>query len=247
MNSDTPFDWGEHAVEPGIETRLQLGPLELAFTQESGEIRLLFNDPPWSRFVASDWNGRIRLSPLLPDRLVVVKPENEFWLLSGARARIYVRVPLMVRVEALGTRPRSLVDIPTEAMSDTWWGTPEEGELAYWLDTRARQDVQPGEFEEHLCICPLQLENSSLEELTVDRIALRVDYLSVYRDGTRLWSDETRVHFLGTDVESRIEMAGRPPAEAPEATRVTGPRLAMSRGFTARTFARIRSSLGGWL
>ena len=247
MNSDTPFDWGEHTVEPEIETSLRLGPLDLAFTQESGEIRLRIGDPLWSRFVPGEWDGRIRLSPLLPDRLVLVKPESDFWLLRGARARIYIRVPLTVRIEALGPHPLTLIDVPTEPMSDTWWGTPEEGELSYWLDTRARREVHSGEFEEHLCICPLELKNFSAEDLKVGRIALRVAYLSVYRDGTRLWSDETRVHYVGGDAESRIEMAGRPPAEAPEATRVTGPRLAMSRGFTARTFARIRSSLGGWL
>jgi hypothetical protein len=247
MNFDTPFDWGEHEVGAGIETSLRLGPLDLAFTQQSGEIRLRFGDPPWSRFVPGDWNGRIRLSPLLPDRLVVVKPESDFWLLREARARIYVRVPLILRVEALGARPMPLVEVPTEAMSDTWWGSPEEGELSYWLDTRARREVQPAEFEEHVCVCPLQLENSSAEDLKVDRIALRVDYLSVYQEGTRLWSDETRVHYLGDDAESRIEMSGKPPREAPEATRITGPRLSMSRGFTGRTFARIRSSLGGWL
>lgn len=247
MSFDTPFDWGEHEVETGIEKTLRLGPLALAFTQASGEIRLRFGDEAWSRFVPGDWNGKIGLTPLFPDRLVVVKPESDFWLLRGARARIYVRVPLTVRVEARGPRPMALVDVPTDPMSDTWWGSPQEGELAYWLDTRARREMAPGEFEEHLCVCPLQLQNSSAEDLVVDRIALRVDYLSVYRDGTRLWSDETRVHYLGADAESRIEMSGRPPSEAPEAERVTGPRVAIARGFTARTFARIRSSIGSWL
>lgn len=247
MSIDTPFDWGDHEVLEGVEHSLRLGPLELGFTRASDELRLRFGDPPWARWVPKQWTGWIRLAPVFPDRLVVVKPESDFWLQRGARARVFLRIPLQVRVEALGPTAVPLIDVPTEAMSDTWWGSPEAGELSYWLDTRARRRVLDDEFEEHLCVCPLQLENSSGEDLNVDRIALRVEYLSIYRDGQRLLADETRVRYMGDDAESRIEMAGHAPAEAPEAPRISAPRSPMSRGFTAKTFARLRSSLGGWL
>ncbi len=247
MTRDTPFDWGEHDVADGAEHTLCLGPLAVEFTRARDELRLRFGGPRWARWVPDRWNGAIRLSPVFPDRMVVVKPESDFWLLRGARARVFLRIPMQVRVEALGATPIRLVDVPTEAMSDTWWGSPEEGELAYWLDTRARREILAAEFEEHLCICPLQLENSSSEDLNVDRISLRVEYLSVFQDGTRLLSDETRVRYMGDAAESRIEMSGHAPAEAPDATLVSAPRRPMSRGFTARTFARLRSSLGGWL
>jgi hypothetical protein len=96
-------------------------------------------------------------------------------------------------------------------------------------------------------VCPLQLENASRDELHVDRIALRVAHLSVFRQGQRLWADETRVRYLGEDAGSRIDMSGKPPAEAPDAERLTPPDDPLSRGFTGRTFARLRSSIGGWL
>lgn len=253
MNADTPFDWGEHDVPEDGERELRLGPLRLRFTSVSGEIRIAHDrdgsdaEPVWARWAPAAWSGRIRLTPVLPDRPVVVKPDAEFRLLRDARARIYVRVPLQVHVEALCASPRSLLRVPTSVLSDTWWGTPEEGELGYWLDTRARREIRDEDFEEHLCVCPLHLENVSKDDLVVDRIALRVAFLSVFRQGTRLWADETRVRYLGDEAGSRLDMSGRPPADAPDAVRMTPPDEAMARGFTARTFARLRSSIGEWL
>ncbi len=253
MNFDTPFDWGDHAVPESGEHVLGLGPLRLWFTRQSGEIRIAYDypddtdEPVWARWAPAAWSGQIRLTPMLPDRLVVVKPESPFRLLPAARARIYVRVPLQVEIQALGGTPESLLRIPTQVLSDTWWGTPEEGELGYWLDTRARREMPDEDFEEHLCVCPIQLENNARDALHIDRIALRVAHLSVFRHETHLWSDETRVRYLGEAGGSRLDMSSRPPAEAPSATRITPPERPMARGLTARTFARIRSSIGGWL
>lgn len=250
MSDDSTTVWGDYDVE-GRPRTLRLGSLRLTIASAAGEIRMAWahddRPPEWTRWAAGQWSGRIGLTPVHPDRLVVVKPEREFRLLRGARARIYLRVPLHVQVEALGLSPRTLVTIPTDPLADTWWGTSLEGELGYWLDTRARRAIQDDEFLEHLCICPIQLENDSPDHLLVDRIALRVAHLSVYRDGTRLWADETRVRYLGEEAWSRIEMSGNAPTEAPESERVAPPVLPLPRGFTARTFARLKSSLEGWL
>jgi hypothetical protein len=252
MDRDTPFDWGEHPLEEGTEFGLQLGPLRLRFARRSGEIRIAHHradatdqEPEWSRWAPMpDWGGVLRLQPAFPDRLVVVKPDQHFWMMRGARARLYLRVPLHVVVEAVGPQPRSLLRVPTMVLTDTWWGTSQEGELGYGLDTRGRRELQDDEFEEHLGICPLHLENPSEDDLHVDRIALRVAHLSLYRQGHRLWADPTRVRYQGADAGSLIDMSGRPPEEAPDAEHLADPEEPMTRGFTARTFARLRSSIG---
>lgn len=251
---DTSFDWGEHPVPDDGIARLSVGPLELRFTQRASEIRLSLartgerGEPRWRRWAATDgWNGRIRLSPTLPDRTVVVKPDDEFSLMREARARIFVRVPLSVRVEALGDRSTALLTVPTVILSDTWWGTQDEGELCYFLDTKARRRVQDEDFAEHLCICPLELRNRSQDDLLVTRIALRTRYLTVYRDGDQIWADETRVGYRGEVEGSSLEVAGTPPAEAGEPVLMSAPLEPMDRGFSARTFALLKHSLGGWI
>lgn len=253
-DDDTPFDWGIHTVPDDRAKVLRFGPLEVHFTRRAGEVRLAIrrdgNDAAlrWSRWApAPDWDGRLELKPMLPNRPLVVRPEDEFRLMNGAEARIFVRVPLVVRVEAPGPSARTLQDIPTVVLSDTWWGTPEEGELCYDLDTRARRTMEPKDFLEHACACPVQLVNGSRGELLVSRIALRPTYLSLYRDGDRLWSDLTTVRYRGEEEGSALDVSGQPPREAREPVLLTPAAETMGRGFSARTFHRLRSSLGGWI
>lgn len=254
MSDDTAFDWGTHDVPEDRARSLRFGPLQLHFIRQAGELRLAAHrdDEPgdlrWSRWAPGpDWDGRLALSPGFPDRPVVVKPEDEFWLMKGARARIFVRVPMVVRVAALGPAPRVFTEIPTQVLSDTWWGNPEEGDYCYFLDTNARRALADEHFLEHLCACPLELVNRSPDDLLVTRIALRTAYLSIYQDGTHLWSDVTTVLYRGEEEGSDLEVSGSPPQQAGAPVLLTAPERTLGRAFSARTFARIRSTLGGWI
>ena len=256
MKDDTPFDWGIHSLPEEGRLALALGPLELEIRRTAGEIRIAHHRPgdprrerdsKWIRWVpAADWSGELALTPAFPNRPVVVRPDNEFWLTQGSQARIYLRMPLEVEIEALGPHRATLLRIPTRVLSDTWWGSTEEGILHYFLDTNARRIMTDAEFLEHLAVCPLQLDNTSADDLLVTRIAIHTEYLSLYRDGTRLWSDETRVRYRGHDEESAVTVSGTAPSEARDAELVRPPREKMSRSFSARTFARLRSSFLGW-
>jgi hypothetical protein len=246
--------WGSHDIVEGEDLELQFGSLALRLARESGEIRVAAareeedrdEEPDWTRWAPADWEGELSLTPALPDRTVIVQPEDAFWLLAGAEARIYVRIPLCVRIDALGTQRTQLTTIPVVELSDTWWGTLEEGELCYWIRTAARRRVT-SEQALHLAICPLQLINHSDDDLHVDKIALRVEYLSLHADCEgAIWSSETRVRYLGESEGSRLEVSGDSPTEAPEAELMTPPRARMAKGLTARTFARLKS-IQGWI
>lgn len=243
----TMHPWGSHDVPDGGELDVEIGPLSLFLRRAQGELRARVerhgepeDDGRWTRWAAD--LERVSLTPTFADRALVVEPEDPFWLVQGSEARIYVRVPVWVRVEGHERdRAHSLLHLPSAVASDTWWGTLEEGELCYWLPTRARRVLDAGEVQPHLVICPLQLVNQSEGDLHVEKIALRVAYLSLYAHGGGLWSDETRVVYIGDAEGSRLEMAGTPPPEAPSASLVTPPTRRMARGFRARTFRRLRS------
>jgi hypothetical protein len=243
--------WGVHAVPDDGETAFRVGPLALRLRRVEGELRALVHlgDEPagehhWTRWATDDL-AEVELRPLLPDRPLVVEPEDPFWLLRGAEARIHVRVPIWVGLDGLGRRRHELLRVPTHVASDTWWGTTAEGELCYWMSTRARRTLTEGDIEPHLAVCPLQLVNRSDDDLPVEKIALRVGYLSLYGVERGLWADETRVSYLGPAEGSRIEVAGTPPPEAGGAQLVSKPAKHMARGFRARTFRRLRS-MGGF-
>ncbi|MFW6192195.1 MAG: DUF432 domain-containing protein [Gemmatimonadota bacterium] len=264
---ELPPPWGEHTLPGDEPIALRLGPLTVWAALRAGEVWIAhvpgdwtrsrrgrpqvsgpdeaLEGDAWVRWPVPEGTERIALSPAFPPRTLVAEPEHSFHLLPRARARIYVRVPLWVRVEMISTDRQALVELPSVLLSDTWWGSPTEGELSYWLQTTARRGVPPEVFEPHLAVCPLDLSNPSDDELTVERIALRVAYLSVFSDEGRLWSDETRLRYQGSDEGSRIDVSGRPPEQAPGAVRIAGPREPPpSRGFRARSFARLKAVSG---
>jgi hypothetical protein len=201
----------------------------------------------WSRWAASSPPEEMEVLPVLPDRPLVLRPENPFNLLPGARARVFVRVPLWLRVRLPESGNAVVAEAPTRILSDTWWGSHGEGRLAYWLDITARRRAGPDVFRPDRIICPLSLENEAREDLPVEKLLLRAEHLSVFRGSGTLWSDEVRVRYRGEEEGSEIQVTGRTPPEAPEAPRLTAPRVPLTRGLTARTFARLKSlpGLGG--
>jgi hypothetical protein len=233
----------------GVVVQVDNDELRLASVQDSDEWEeggeLPSSHPGWTRWAASEVPQEIRISPQLPDRPVVLQPEEPFHLLPGARARIFVRVPVWIRIEVLGKEAGILDEIPTLVLSDTWWGDFASGELCYWLPIVARRSASPEIFRADRILCPLELVNRASENLPVEKILLRCPHLSIFRGSGSLWSDEIRVRYRGEEIGSEVEMTGRTPPEAQQAQRLAVPREPMVRGITARTFARLRG-LGGF-
>lgn len=257
--------WGDRPPPAHGETeRLVVGPLVIWIRSVENELWLAHEharhgeepprDPPedveWSRWAMKDAPHHLRVLPTFPDRPLVVKSEYPFTLLRRAEARVYTRVPLWVRIEAVdqarGAGAR-LIEIPTEDLSETWWGDFLDGELAYWIRTKARRELREELFEPHMIVCTLQLTNLSEDDLRVEKLVLRVEHLSIFaQEGARLWAEEVRVDYHGEAEGSEIHMDDEPPREAADAREIS-PARAQTRSFRARTFARLKalSGLGG--
>lgn len=254
--------WGDRPVPgPGETQRLDVGPLTIwirgvqnelwVASHRAGEgeepLRELPEDVQWSRWALNEGQRHIRVLPVFPDRPLVVKPEHPFTLMHRASARVYMRVPAWVRLEALERPeggPTLLTEIPSVHLSDTWWGDFLDGELGYWLVTKGRRSITSDLFEPHLVMAALQLDNLSSDDLAVEKLALRVEHLSIYERDGWLWAEEVRVEYHGEAEGSEIHMDDLPPAEVAGAREIS-PARHQTRSFRARTFARLRS-LSPW-
>jgi len=257
-----PGRWGRRALpaDRAIE-RISVGPLTLWITRVGDELRVSHaraehgvappieppDDVDWDRWALRDVPHHLSVLPVFPDRPLLIKPDHSFTLMRMASARIYSRVPAWVRLQVVETETglaSTLVEVPTETLSDTWWGDFVEGSLAYWLPTKARRELRPELFEPHLIICTIQLANGSTDNLAVEQLVLRVEHLSIFERPGELWGEEVVVEYQGESVGSDIRMGDLPPREAEGAVEIT-PARAQSRGFRARTFARFMA-LGGF-
>ena len=254
--SELRAPWGLVDMGPESEEERTFGPLSLRMRRVQDEIWLrgsregriasdvIEPDDEWMRWSLHP-TDRLTLAPGLPDRPVVVSPELPFFLPPRHEARVYVRVPLFVRVvleDSSGTQT-AIADLPSLVLSDTWFGTFTEGVLGYWLTTKARRSVSHDLFEPHLAMCPLNLANLSDEALPVERFAVRVSHLSLFADEDRIWADEVQVRYEASAEGSEVRYTNRMPPDAPHAERIALPREAAPRGLRALTFG-VRQLLG---
>ena len=200
-------------------------------------------DISWSRYALQKNYQKMRFVPLFPNRPVVVKVEFPFYLTKDAEAEIYTRVPLWVRIDIVGTKNLSLFEVPTIKLSNTWFGTFTEGELCYWLSSGARRTIEPDSSRPYLAICPIHMINTAEEDLSVEKICLRVSNLSLFYDGAQLWSDETKVFYRGSKEVSRIDVTGKPPPNAPSSQLITSPRSSLQKGLVKKTFTTLKDFL----
>lgn len=244
--------WGPVETAPGSTVERVFGSLTMAIRREVAEVwvhgaheRSSPAGTHWIRWAVAP-DDRLELRPGLPDRPIVVSPEQAFFLPPGGEARVFVRVPLFVRLVRVN-RDRTetpLESFPSLVLSDTWWGTFTEGEVAYWIPTRARRAVTAEVFDPHLAICPFLLVNRSDQALPIERFAVRVSHLTLFGKGPAAWTDEVRVSYQGANVGSEVRYTGVLPKEAGDVQRLADPREPPPRGLHARTFGRLRSISG---
>lgn len=259
-----PAPWGEHEVTGDEIVSIDVGPLRLNLRLRDDEIWIATTrvetaepvepveaepvesesvEPDWIRWPVAGGTRSVRLSPMFPDRTVVAQPEVPMRLVSGANARVFVRVPLWVRVStAAGV---GLIEVPTVGLSDTWLGGFTSGELCYWLGTTARRHVSDDIFAPNLAVCPLVLSNRSGDEAPVERLAVHVEHLRLYCHDGHFWSNDSRIRFRGVDEDSHIDLTDAPPSEVPAAVSVAEPRDSSPPGSSRILgFARLRAIPG---
>jgi hypothetical protein len=198
----------------------------------------------WQRWAYRQKNPRIEINPVFPDRPVLVKPENSFTVVENARVRIFVRVPIWIRIKLIGKPDTQLIEIPVITLSNTWFGTFQEGDLCYWISSGARLTTKSDPARPYLAICPLELIDRSPVDLHVEKICLRVEYLSLFYDNAQLWAGETQMIYKGKSEISEINYKQTTPKEARNAKLLMQARIKVNKSITAKTFSTIKDLPG---
>lgn len=255
------FAWGSHKLLENQISVTQFGQIRLWWRISSDELWFahgthdpLADEPvslenevenlKWSRWAFKKAPRAFTIMPAFPDRSVVAKPEHPFRIAVRAQAMIFVRAPVWLRVEITRKEATPILEIPTIVLSNTWFGTFTDGELCYWLATKARREITADPQNPHLVICPVRITNTSEDELQVEKLRLQVRGLSIYRADGQLWADETKISFRGHNDVSRIEIVSKKPESARKVELLAAPREPIKKGLAARTFTSI-SSLPG--
>ncbi len=255
--------WGTFSIAKNHTGRWRLGPMDLHIRHIRQEWHIAYesvgdpldntldvttHDQPspssgdlvFSRFTFRETTGDLRLSPSLPDRAVVIRPEAPLYVPSEEEVTLYVSLPLWVRIEA-GNPAKYLQEVPIYRPSDTWFGrSTREGELCYASRTNGRLNVADIPFLPHRAVCPILIRNAAKDPLFVERLNVAAPHLSLYVTPEGYFWTQGLVlerEADGERVQARFEKTA--PEEAVDAVSVCGPRTAPGSNFFKRTLDTI--------
>jgi len=198
----------------------------------------------WKRWVVAGDAMEVSLTPLMPDRPVVVRPGLSLRVPKGHEALFYVYIPIWLRVDVGSARKTTLCEIPTTVLSNTWFGDQTSGELCYSLRSWAKRRLEKVPYGWHQAACPVQVSNNSNSELDFQRFCLHVEHLAVYHTSTMLWTNKVQVVFRGEDQASQITISATAPGTGGAAVRISEPRKALQKSIVRKSFNFLRNLTG---
>ncbi len=245
--------WGNRSLAENQVEYITIGDLHLWIKYRNEEIWIahVYNDelkrkassnqPPknveWSRWAHKNSSPEVTVSPVYPDKPLVVHSEYSLKVSSATRIQIFTRIPIWVRISS-ANNSYQLIELPAVKLSRTWFGTFTEGELCYHATTKARRDLSHVDKKPYLVSCPIKVDNKSDEELTFSNFCFRVERLSMYLHNDELWADETQIIFQGEDLHSEVIMTGKLPDGITKKQLLTKPRKQVQKSLATRTFKR---------
>lgn len=233
--------WQRSMLEPARTYGWAVGPLQLWLRSARDELQVVVErsdetteaaraaslapvadmpiDLEWARWIVRE-GAQLQFVPAMPDRAVVARPESPVGLPSGTTALFYVSIPVWVRLVSHAGEPVTLTEVPSKVLSNIWFGDTMTGELCYSLTTRARREIRETPAQPHRAVCPVNVRNASEEALDIQRLHVHTTHLTVYRAGSRLWTNEATVTLHGADDGCRAEFREGPPRQAAGAATV---------------------------
>lgn len=252
--------WEPQPSKPGDTVHWRIGPLDLWVKQEDEEWLVAVSrgeqerqalvdaeGPPddldWLRWAAHVTDSRIRVTPTLPDRSVIVRPSSPLQIPPRQEARFFVGVPIWVRltVEPHTGKAVQIGEIAALPLSNSWFGTPTEGELCYALRTRAKRSLEELTPVPHRAVCSLLLRNNSEDTLDFQRLCLRARHLNIYEGARHLWTNEGKVAYKGEETLSEVAYGKGPPPFDGAKTRLAEARDKPERNFAFKTFDNLKA------
>lgn len=192
------------------------------------------------RFLVSGDSTALSVEVRLPNRGIVSRPLTPLHIPAGETARLYLSIPLWVRL-AVGDPRRELLEIPSVRLSDTWFGdNTREGVLCYAMRSRCRLDLAAHPHLPYRAITRLVIRNRADAALLLERVRLPVATLGLYRDAAgRFWTEEVTLTRQADGSHADLTLGSGAPDEAGDATRIAAPRETPQRNTLVRAFSAL--------
>ena len=162
-------------------------------------------DLPVSHYRTGGDGSKIAFGPRLPDRAVVVSHGDNLYVLPDEELRAYCALPLSI---ALLESPsgREIAERASRKLSKTLFGDTDNGEILYSYPKNLEFTPAPFMDKPLDAVCPILIRNVSPERLLVKRLCVRVEFLGIYWENDKVFTDEICFSFKGEKYGSQISV-----------------------------------------
>jgi len=242
--------WGDYALPEGTNgMHWRIGPLHLQARWWPQEWRLAWyheDDPldtavnhsymdeieevpdmSLARYALGKAPRRIRLTPRVADRSVVVRPDSPLYVPPGEETVIYVSTSVWVQIEAVDDqRIIPLGERPGYRPSDSFFGSnTREGEVCYASRSLARLRMEDVVQRPHRVLTPVTVRNKGEDELLIERINVPLPLLTLYASNTQqLWTQPLTMERGGDGREAALKLEEMRLPASMQVTRLSEPR-----------------------
>ena len=207
----------KHQILAGKTEHFDIGCIRLSATRKIEGWHLLTSDncPDDDVFLTSESSvddyfqtgksNSLIIVPAMPAKPLVFKGSGLF-VLPGQKITIFLKIPLAFQVYFSKIQPENLLkEITYKRLSDTWFGEPDSGEPAFALGSEFYLNIDEIKITDLEAICPVIIENNSATILNLQRLLIRDENVTLYKNNEKIVTSVVHVEFKGNDVASSVD------------------------------------------
>jgi len=207
----------KHQILTGKTEHFDIGCIRLSATRKIEGWHLLTSDncPNDDVFLTSESSvddyfqtgksNSLIIVPAMPAKPLVFKGSG-LYVLPKQKMTIFLKIPLAFQIYFSKVQPENLLkEITYKRLSDTWFGEPDSGEPAFALGSEFYLTMDEIQITDLEAICPVIIENNSATILNLQRLLIRDENVTLYKNDEKIVTSVVHVEFKGNDVASSVD------------------------------------------
>ena len=196
--------FGKQQVLPGVAHTLELEN-KIKIVREKEGWTFIYDETEQGEYHHTGKSNTLIIQPALPEKPLVFKG-SRMNVSPKQKLTFFLKVPLSVQIYFSKAQPGNMLkEIAVKRLSDTWFGEPDSGEVAFALGSEyflKMEDVHPSKFD---AICPVTIFNNSPAPFEIERLIIRVENMGLYQNGEKIVTSVAEIEYKGKDAISSAE------------------------------------------
>lgn len=184
----------------------------------------------------------LHVVPALPNKAVVFRNNKNIKISAGQTANLFFRVPATIQFYFQDVKDENrMFEVPSQRLSDTWFGEPDSGEPAYSIGSnydKAFEDVKAELWE---IVTPVEVINNTMGLLDLQRLILRVEEFSLFMRHKHLLSNHISIEFKGQEHAGSVNLTLKKDLHGQKPVQISKPRSTDSRTLLRKSFFFIKN------